>query len=441
MSGRFGRTIVMKIKQKVLFFTVLVTAGILSLSGLTYQLLENLKFHHLTEVAQQVELLKGDTAGENRKNIEELAKGIKTMRGEISAIQKILFYAILGLFVLCIGSAVLASRMILTPIRQLSRMTAHIASGDFISEVDPVRGRDEFRDLYENLLKVKESVGGVIQDVSVNGSHVAIAAEELEATSAQIASGVKNQNQKEELIASAIEEMTATILDVAQNASKSYQAAEKMVEAAGQGKQKTDEAIESMNKITAIFSEVGSMGGMLSRKTQDIGNITRVIDDIVEQTHLLAFNAAIEAAHAGEHGRGFSVVADEVRGLSEKTAKATKEIVRMIQEIQEESGNTVVVMCEGIELSEEGADHTREVGESMKKIVESVTHVKDMVQLIAAATEEESRASEQIAESAHEISLVSKETTNGSEESLRASMDLSKLASELQQRLSYFKVK
>lgn len=131
----------------------------------------------------------------------------------------------------------------------------------------------------------------------------------------------------------------------------------------------------------------------------------------------MAFNAAIEAAHAGEHGRGFAVVADEVRKLSERTSKATRAIDRTIQEIQEQSGDTVAAMCEGIEDMEQGTRKVQESGDVLQKIVESVTQVKNMIMMIARSTEEEGHASDEIARNAMDISEVSKETMSGSEAS------------------------
>ncbi len=426
----------MKKKHKMTVFALLISLGILSLSGLTYRLLEELRSDHLNKIQYSVEVL---GSGQDQKT--EAIQGIENMKARIGGVENTLFSVIFGILCLNLCFVFLSARMVSNSTGKLSALIGCISSGDFVSKVDPMETNDEFGELYANVLRIKTGLGGILQDVAALGTQVAGSAEGLQVTSEQILAGMKNQNQKEDLIATAIEEMNKTIQNVAHNASESFHAAEKMVQFAEQGNQKTGETINSMDKVSKILHEVGNMGGSLSRKTQEIGKITRVINDIVVQTHLLAFNAAIEAAHAGEQGRGFAVVADEVRKLSERTSMATKEIDRMIQEIQDGTGDTVAAMCEGIEDVEQGTRRAQESGDALHKIVESVTNVKNMIMQIARSTEEESHASDDISRNATDISQVSKETMNGSEESLKACKELSLLASEMLQRLSVFQVK
>ncbi|OIP65194.1 MAG: hypothetical protein COW52_07815 [Nitrospirae bacterium CG17_big_fil_post_rev_8_21_14_2_50_50_9] len=427
---------IMKIKHQMTIFAILVSLGLLFLSGLTYRLLEELKSAHIQTIPYGVE---APESGPDRKG--EAIPDMEEMKARISGVEETLFPVIFG--ILCLNGCLMfvLSRKVSDSLGRLSDLTGYIASGDFVSQADPVETRDEFGGLYENLLRIKTGLGRILQDVAALGTQVAGSAEELHVTSEQIAAGMKDQNRKEDFIATAIEEMNKTIQNVAHNASESFHAAEKMVEMAEQGNRKTGETIQSMDQVSKILHEVGDMGGSLSRRTQEIGKITKVIHDIVAETRILAFNAAIEAAHAGEQGRGFAVVADEVRKLSERTSKATQEIDRMIQEIQDETGDTVAAMCEGIEDVEQGTLKARESGDALQKIVESVTQVKDMIMQIARSTEEESQTSDEIARNAQDISQVSRETMKGSETSLNACGELSALASELLHRLSVFQVK
>ncbi|MGA9120472.1 MAG: methyl-accepting chemotaxis protein, partial [Bacteroidota bacterium] len=206
------------------------------------------------------------------------------------------------------------------------------------------------------------------------------------------------------------------------------------------GGQVVDETVVGMKRIAEVVNKSAATVKALGKSSDQIGEIIGVIDDIADQTNLLALNAAIEAARAGEQGRGFAVVADEVRKLAERTTKATKEIAGMIKAIQADTTGAVSSMAEGTKEVDEGIKLADKAGVSLNEIVEVSQKVTDMVSQIAAASEEQSSASEQISKNVEAISTVTAETAQGVQQIARAAEDLNRLTENLQQLLSRFKL-
>ena len=400
----------------------ILCAVVLAGTAVTWTGLERVEHGPVERLRAAVEA--GD-AGAMREEAAAVQHGLRRLRAGLAAGAALLV-------LLAAGAAWTASRWVARPLKGAAAMALALARGDFGHRVEPPRGDDEFRDLHRALEEVGESMGAMFHEIREAGSRISSAVHELEATTGHIVGGIRDQSGRDEQVAAAVEELNTTIQEVAREAAESAREAEAMVAVAAAGDATTRESLAAMEEISKLLSEAGTMGGTLSRKTQEIGQITRVIDEIVSQTHLLAFNAAIEAAHAGEHGRGFAVVADEVRKLSERTSKATKEIARMVQEIQDQSGDTVAAMCEGIEKAEEGMDKSREAGRALQGIVERVARVKERILQIAAATEEEAQASDRIAQSMEQGSRTVREIAEGGEETLHAVSELCALASSLE---------
>jgi methyl-accepting chemotaxis protein len=237
-----------------------------------------------------------------------------------------------------------------------------------------------------------------------------------------------------------VEQMTKTIMENSKNASVAAETAKLARVSAEQGGKVVDDTVEGMKRIAGVVNKSAETVKELGKSSDQIGEIIGVIDDIADQTNLLALNAAIEAARAGEQGRGFAVVADEVRKLAERTTKATKEIAGMIKKIQSDTSGAVQSMEEGTNEVERGIELADKAGSSLKEIVGVSQKVTDMVTQIAAASEEQSSASEQISKNVEAISKVTGETAQGTQQIARAAEDLNRLTENLQKLIGDFKV-
>ncbi len=417
-----------KISHELALAATLVTIGILLMGGVARIKLRKMEVGHQKALHRQVEMLPGTTVESG-----DFAEALRNFKGTL------LLMAV-SLIVLSWGAALLLFRNLVSPLRHITGMIQRLAAGDLSVDGEAVKRNDELGDLCRDMMKLQENFRSLIEGVADSSTHLASASEELSSTSLEMTHRMKDQARRGDEIATAVEEMNRSIQGVAQYAEGSSDAAEAMVQYSREGNEKNEEILTNLDQLATILTESSEMSADLSRKSLDIGNITKVIDDIVEQTHLLAFNAAIEAAHAGEQGRGFAVVADEVRKLSERTSKATKEIVEMISQIQEGSGDAVVRLCEGIELLEGGTLKTQENKALLQQILESVVQVKEMVQQISTSAQEEAQTSGMISENTQEIAQLGREFSNEGEESRKACENLSRLAMEMEQNLSVFKV-
>jgi len=237
-----------------------------------------------------------------------------------------------------------------------------------------------------------------------------------------------------------MEEMSRTIVETASNATISAEASRQANEKANEGASKLKDSEEGMNRIVNSTETVGKNISSLTSKTVQIGAIAQVIDDIADQTNLLALNAAIEAARAGEHGRGFAVVADEVRKLAENTTKATKEIADTIKSIQLEAKDANNSMKEAGEAVNNGLHLNAEVGEVLTAILESIDNVTSQINQVAAASEEQSATAEQVSTNIEAINNVANESAVGIQQIASASEDLNLLTEKLQMLIGKFKV-
>ncbi|MDP3089251.1 MAG: methyl-accepting chemotaxis protein [Nitrospira sp.] len=331
------------------------------------------------------------------------------------------------------------ARSITFPLRRMVDIFGNFTHGDLTSRV-PVEGRDEVAMLSMSFNECTENLQALVGKVAHVTDKLASASVELSATAEEISKGTDTLTSRASQTAAAVEEMNATVSQVAQNSGKAATLAQETVKTAKDGGSVVSDTISGMQQLSDAVSSSATIIAELGKSSDQIGEIVRVIEDIADQTNLLALNAAIEAARAGEQGRGFAVVADEVRKLAERTTKATKEIGDMIRQIQQDTRGAVESMQQGTQTVTKGVDLVNKTGEALTRIVEMVSESADMIRQIAVASEEQSVATQQIATDIENVAKVTKESASGATESAKASHDLSQLATELQGIVGSFKL-
>ena len=274
--------------------------------------------------------------------------------------------------------------------------------------------------------------------VSEASSAVASASTEISSSTEEMAAGAQEQSSQASEVATAVEEMTKTLGETNGNIRKVADGAKSAKDSANAGGTVVDDTIKGMKRISDVVNQSASQVKVLGASSEKIGEIVGVINDIADQTNLLALNAAIEAARAGEQGRGFAVVADEVRKLAERTSKATKEIASMIKQIQADTNQAVISMDKGTEEVGKGITLAEQAGQMLLGIVGNAESVADMVSQIAAASEQQASASEQISKNVEAISTVTQESASGVQQIAKTAEDLNRLTENLQQLLEKF---
>ncbi|MCA9298154.1 MAG: methyl-accepting chemotaxis protein [Phycisphaerales bacterium] len=330
-------------------------------------------------------------------------------------------------------------RNLVRPIHKIVEGTAEVSKGNLTIRLEEGRG-DELGDLARATNRLTASLASMISDIKDASSQVAAASTQIAASAEEMAVGLKTQEGQTQDIARSIDELHSTVGDVANQSTTASNAVDESGKEAQEGGNVVRSTIEQIEGIAAQVNESAQAVTALGHKGNQIGEIIQVINDIAEQTNLLALNAAIEAARAGEHGRGFAVVADEVRKLAERTTQATDEVAKSIREIQEETGRAVSQIEAGTERVGRGVELANSAGEALERIMKSSSRVREMVSAIATAADQQAHASQQISRSMESIACVTRESNEGASQAAAAAMELSEQAENLNTIVSRFQV-
>ena len=331
------------------------------------------------------------------------------------------------------------TRQIVIPLSETLKVAERVAAGDLTHNLISQR-EDELGQLQRAMqsmtLGLRELIGGISDGVT----QIASAAEELSAVTEQTSAGVNNQKIETDQVATAMHEMTATVQEVARNAEEASEAAAAADQQAREGDKVVGEAIAQIERLAIEVGNSTAAMGDLKRESDKIGSVLDVIKSVAQQTNLLALNAAIEAARAGEAGRGFAVVADEVRSLAQRTQKSTEEIEELIVGLQTGTQQVATIMDNSRSLTDSSVELTRRAGGSLESITRTVSAIQSMNQQIAAAAEQQSAVAEEINRSVLNVRDVSEQTSAASEETAASSVELARLGTHLQMLVGKFKV-
>jgi methyl-accepting chemotaxis protein len=350
-----------------------------------------------------------------------------------------------GLALLCLipllSVSITTSRSIFLRLKAMIDRLKDIAEGegDLTKRIE-VTTHDEVGELAKWFNTFVDKLNEILWQIARNTESLAQAGKEIASATREQALGVDTQKDQTAQVATAMQEMAATVSQVSENSNSAAEASQKASETAREGGRIVE---ETLTRMRAIADSVGTSAGQiqeLGKRSDQIGQIIGVIDDIADQTNLLALNAAIEAARAGEQGRGFAVVADEVRKLAERTSTATKEITDMIRNIQAETKNAVTAMQAGTKQVEQGVESTTIAGSALQEIIKTNEHVSDMIAHIATAATEQSAASEEINSSVDKIAKSTAISARSHQQTAETLDDLSSLAQNLKQIVSQFRL-
>jgi methyl-accepting chemotaxis protein len=328
---------------------------------------------------------------------------------------------------------------ITTPIKKNIQAARMLAEGKLNFRVDVDRA-DEFGQEAAALQGMVEKWREMVHSIKDAADSIASASTQLSAGAEQMSKGAGQQAERSHQVATASQEMSQTVEDVARSAASIASTASGTAATAKEGGNIVEQAVKEVREIAATVEQSSGHITSLAELSQRIGEIIGIINEIADQTNLLALNAAIEAARAGEHGRGFAVVADEVRKLAERTTGATSEVSGIIKEIQNKVGGAVSSIGQVSAKVDRGVDLSSKAGTELTNIVSSVEDLQGMVQQVASAIEEMSATSDQISQDIESISGISGETSTASNEVSRASLELSRLGTSLQSIANRFEV-
>ncbi|WP_335924437.1 HAMP domain-containing methyl-accepting chemotaxis protein [Shewanella indica] len=400
------------------------------------------------KASTQVALAQVETDKQNANQaMAALSGAIETLTNEINAktlasidsasMQTLL--VVLVAIVVAIAVSIAVVKPLTASLNRINQALNILASGDLTHKLDD-SGEDEFAELSRNCNRLIDSLRGLIRGILDRSNQLAAAAEQTSAVTSQTTIGIQEQKSQVDQVATATTELSSSAQQVSHSADH---ALSQIKQADEEAQNMRIIAEENRRTIEALADEVAKAGQVINKVHSDsdaIGSILDVIRGIAEQTNLLALNAAIEAARAGEQGRGFAVVADEVRNLASRTQESTQEIQQMIQVLQTGTQEAVAVMEQGRAQANSCVAKTEQANQALEAISESVHQAFDAGTQIANAAQEQNLVSQQVSEKLEHIALISEETASGADQTAQSSHQVAQLAEELQASVGEFKV-
>lgn len=353
------------------------------------------------------------------------------------------FTLVIGLLVaatvLTLLCAFLLTRSIVKPIDEALKAAEQVADGD-LTQVIRAEGNDEAARLLRAMARMQDKLRDTLQLIAGSATQLASAAEELNCVTDESARGLQQQNNEIEQAATAVTEMTSAVEEVARNAVSTSEASSEASRSAGDGRDLVLETVGAIERMSSDVQATATLVTRLASQSRDIGKVLDVIRGLADQTNLLALNAAIEAARAGEAGRGFAVVADEVRALAHRTQQSTSEIERMIASIQGGTEEAVTSMRTSTERAESTLNIARGAGLALDSIASAVAQINERNLVIASAAEEQAQVAREVDRNLVNINDLSVQSATGAHQTSVASADLSRLAVDLNGLVARFRI-
>lgn len=391
----------------------------------------------LVEAAQETLEGSGDTM---LSSVAELIALQSTHRDQEAGASRTTLGSVAGLaLVLGLLAAWVMTQQIIGPLGQTLAAAERIAKGDLSQELQ-VERTDEMGQLQNSMQAMTLSLRQLIGGISDGVAQITAAAQQLSAVTEQTSVGVNNQKHETDQVATAMNQMTATVHEVARNAQDASQAAAHADQQAREGDKVVGEAIEQIEQLAEEVKNSTQAMSLLKLESDKIGGVLDVIKSVSQQTNLLALNAAIEAARAGEAGRGFAVVADEVRSLAQRTQQSTEEIEVLIAALHNGTTQVATTLDNSRSLTDNSVQLSRRAGCALEQITRTVSTIQDMNEQIATASEEQSAVAEQINRNILSVRDVSEQTAASSEQTAASSVELARLGSHLQGLVARFRV-
>ncbi|WP_346395265.1 methyl-accepting chemotaxis protein [Pseudomonas syringae] len=390
-----------------------------------------------SNVTPVTRVLDGAVTGLVQLNIDEAANSGKESEDSYQSGLTFVIFIIAAATLATIVLAVLFTKSIVAPLRDMLRVNDTIAKGDLRSVIT-VTGKDEFSDLMRSTQVMQNNLRDTIRLIGDSSTQLASAAEEMNAVTEESSKGLLRQNNEIDQAATAVNQMTAAVDEVARNAAAASDAAKASDQSTRTGAARVTSTVDAIEKLSKTVQSTSVDVERLAVQSKDISKVLEVIRTIAEQTNLLALNAAIEAARAGEQGRGFAVVADEVRALAHRTQTSTQEIEKMIGDILTGTAQATKAMSESCDQADGTLTIAHEAGAALTLIAKAINEINEMNLMIATASEQQAQVARSVDGNLMSIRDLSIQSATGANQTAAASSELSVLAADMNKLVARF---